>query len=40
MIEAAVNGAGKVAQRLKALNVLQEDTGSIPRTHKAAQNHL
>lgn len=40
MIKAAVNGAGQVAQRLKALNVLQEDTGSIPRTYKAAQNHL
>jgi hypothetical protein len=40
MIKAVVNGAGQMAQRLKALNVLPEDTGSIPSTHTAAQNHL
>ena len=33
-------GAGEMAQRLRALVALPQDLGSIPSTHRAAYNHL
>ena len=33
-------GAGEMAQRLRALVALPEDLGSIPSTHRADYNHL
>jgi hypothetical protein len=39
-IKTALSGAREMAQRLRALTVLAEDSDSIPSNHMMAHNHL
>jgi hypothetical protein len=40
MLKVCFEGAGEMAQQLRALTALPEDLSSIPSNHMVAYNHL